>query len=238
MQRWLLAVGAALLLIPTAARAQHYGSTGVTVLGIPLVGAYKYPAGVAPGYGYSTYSAPVAGYGYAAPGGCFGHQAGYGFAAAPAAGYGYAAPMMAAPSGCTGYTAGYGFAAPMSGFAAAGPGPAYGYGPPTGYGPPQAGLLTGIGGLVETIRALKEIRDAFEQFRGGSGGDGASGADIRKLQKDVADLSAKVEAMKFPPNVTERLDKIDEQLLKLSNVELQKINKRLTDIENNPKLKP
>ena len=44
--------------------------------------------------------------------------------------------------------------------------------------------------------------------------------------------------MKFPANVTDRLDKIDEQLLKLSNVELQKINKRLTDIENNPKLKP
>src|SRR3954452_7677487 len=69
MQRCLVGAGVALLLIPTAARAQHYGSTGITVLGVPLVGAYKYPAGVAPGYGYAAYSAPVAGYGYAAPGG-------------------------------------------------------------------------------------------------------------------------------------------------------------------------
>jgi hypothetical protein len=235
MQRWLLGIAAALLLIPTAARAQHYGSTGITAFGVPLLGAYKYPPGVAPvaGYGYSAYSAPAAGYGYAAPGGCFGHQAGYGFAAAPAAGYGYAAPMMA-PSGCTGYSAGYGFSAPMTGFA----GSAYGYGPPTGYGPPQGGFLTGIGGLVETIRALKDIRDAFEQLRvGGGGGDTAASADVRKLQKDLADLNAKVDALKFPPNVTDRLDKIDEQLLKLSNVDLQQIKKRLTDIENNPKLK-
>src|SRR3954454_16266744 len=131
MQRWLLGVGAALLLIPTAARAQHYGSTGITAFGVPLLGAYKYPPGVAPGagygYGYAAYSAPVAGYGYAAPGGCFGHQAGYGYAPAPPAAYGYAAPMMAR-SGCTGYTAGSGFSAPMSGSAS----PAYGYGPPTG----------------------------------------------------------------------------------------------------------
>jgi hypothetical protein len=234
MQRWLLGVSAALFLIPMAARAQHYGSTGITAFGVPLLGAYKYPPGVAPGYGYAAaYSAPVAGYGYAAPGGCFGQSAGYGFGySAPVAGYGYAAPMMA-PSGCTGYTAGYGFAAPMSGFA----GPAYGYGPP-GYGPPQGGFLTGIGGLVEMLRALKDIRDAFEQLRVGGGGDTAASADVRKLQKDVADLSAKVDAMKFPPNVTERLDKIDEQLLKLSNVDLQQIKKRLTDLENNPKLKP
>src|SRR5687767_3716186 len=159
MIRWILGAGVAALLAPVGSARAQYHQSGIQVLGIPLLGVYKAPAGAA-GYGYSpgyspsyapAYSAPMM-----APTGCNGYSAGYGFAspgfASPA--YSYSAPMMA-PGGCTGYSA-Y-----SPGYSA----PAYGY----GYGAPQAGIFPAVGaagGILEALRLFKEIRDAVDQLRG------------------------------------------------------------------------
>ena len=220
------------LLVTPSARGQggHYGSAGVQAgfyrypapggshagsFGIQM-GLYRHPAAAA-GYapGYSPGYAPMM---MAPAAGCSG--AGYApMMMAPAApSYGYApvmaapgyAPMMMAPAaGCSG-----------AGFAPMMMAPSYGYAPAYGYAAPQAGLLQfvgAVGGVRDTIKALKDIRDAFDDL-----GFGGGGADFKKMTEKLDAMEKRVNAI--PPDLTTRLNKIDESLLNLTNTTIPKIN--------------
>ncbi len=202
----------AVLAAPTARAGGHYGSFGFQM------GLYHYPppGGYAPaagGHHHRAYTAP-AGYGYApmmmmAP-------------AAGCSGAGYAPMMMAPAGGCSGsgYAPAYGYAAPGYGYAA----PSY------GYAAPQQGLLTfagGAGGIVETIRALKEIRDTFDDLRGGGKQDTATKESLDRLQADVNALRAEFNAKGIatvPADLGGQLKEINRKLdaLKADNEGIKK----------------
>jgi hypothetical protein len=171
--------------------------------------------------GISLFGAPLVGvYKYPAGGGYggAGYSPGYGYSP-----YGYAPGPMMSPGGCQGSGAGYSYGLP---------GASYGYGAPSpsyGYGAPQAGFISSIGGVLEAIRAFKAIRDEFEQIR--TGPDTATKDELKKLSDKLTALESKVDALKLTPNVTDRLDKIDQQLNTLVNVDLKKIDARLKKIE-------
>ncbi len=220
-------LGLVVLAAPTARAGGHYGSFGFQM------GLYHYPppGGYAPAAGGShhrAYSAPA--YGYAP-------AAGYApmMMMAPAAGCsgaGYA-PMMA-PAGCSGS----GYSAPAYGYAA----PAYGYGyaaPGYGYAAPQAqaGFLPygAGGGILDALRALKEIRDTFDDFRGGSKdrGDSATKDEVTKLRSEVESLRRDLTTLKVPENLDLRLEQIrnDQEKLKLDLATLRR------DFDNRPEKK-
>jgi len=206
MNRWLLGLGIASLLIPGGSVHAQGHSAGVQVFGVPLIGVYKTGAG---GHhtGYSGYSSPV--YGYSAPmmGGCTGYSA----FSSPV--YGYSSPGFSAPSGCNGYSA---FSSPTYS-APAYSAPMYGYNYPSA----QAGILPALGGLVEAIRTFREIQAELDRMR--PGGTGSS-ADVKALSDKLDKIEAKVN--KIPDDVAARLTRIDQQVQ-----EIPDIKKRLDRLE-------
>lgn len=208
MNRWFLGLGIASLLVPGGSVHAQGHSAGVQVLGIPVIGVYKTGAG---GYhsGYSAFSSPV--YGYSAPmtGGCTGYSA------FSSPGYGYSSPAFSAPmmGGCSGYSA---FSAATYS-APAYSAPMYGYNYPTA----QAGILPALGGLVEAIRAFREIQAELDRVR--PGGTGSS-ADVKALSDKLDKIEAKVN--KIPDDVAARLTRIDQQVQ-----EIPDIKKRLDRLE-------
>ncbi len=162
-----------------------------------------------------AYSAPAT-YGYAP-------AAGYApmVMMAPAAGCSGAgfAPMMAPSGGCYGSGVAYGYAAPGYGYTA----PGYGY----GCAAPQSGVLSmigGAGGIVETIRALKEIRDTFDDLRGGGKQDTATKEELAKLRTEVEGIRKDITLLNVPANLDLRLEAIRNEQQKMS-LELQTLRR-------------
>jgi len=169
MKRLVIVAAIVLTVSAGTARAKypHYGSTGIQF------GCYKYPP---PGNAYvgASVSGYSPGYSYAAP------NYGYGVP-----NYGYGTTQYAPSGGCFGSGFGYG----QSGYGLV-PGAGAGYG--FGYGGSQAGVFPfpgfgggGAGGILETIRVIKEIT---KELDGGFKTDSATKEEIQKLRDDVAKL--------------------------------------------------